>query len=371
MPRKRRGRGEGAVYQEADGRWVGAASFGYGGDGRRKRVKVRAGTKTEAQRLLAEVMSRGVPPDVNSLTVSAYLQLWLDGRHAAGLLGDTSHARLGSLIKNHLRDYWHRTRLGGLKATQIDVFFQHLRSEKVPVPTQAFAHRVLSSALREAVHKGLIPANPCDRVARPKVRPRDLRVLDEEQCRQLLDAARGHVLYPLFALAVGTGMRVGELLGLHWPAVDVEVGTVEVRATVARVRGQLVLKPPKTKAGRRKIRLPEYALAALREHRARQEQAGLLGQAVFCTPSGRLRYAHEVGYRLFRRLLAKAGLPRVRFHDLRHSHASVLLSRGCSLRAVASRLGHSKPELTLRVYSHCLPGDDAQLADVADLAFGN
>jgi integrase len=369
MARKRRGRGEGSVYREGDGRWAAVASLGYDGHGKRRRVKVRADTKAEAQRLLQEALRKGVPPDASNLTVADFIRLWLDGRHASGSLGDTSYARLGSLIDNHLRDYWQRTRLGTLKAAHVEMFFQHLRAEKVALPTQAFVYRILNSALADAVRKELLHANPCRTVAVPRCRPREMKIFDEAQCKQLLDAARGHELFALFCLAVGSGMRIGELLALQWADVDLEAGTVEVRATVARVQRQLVLKAPKTRAARRKIVLPAYAVEALRQHRGRQGDASLLGHAVFCTPAGRLRYAHGVAHRLFRALLAKAGLPRVRFHDLRHSHASILLSRGCSLRAVAARLGHSKPELTLRVYSHCLPGDDTVLAGVADLAF--
>jgi integrase len=311
----------------------------------------------------------GPRPDGATLTVGAYLCSWLDDLYAREVIGDTSRRRYETVLTKHLLPFWSSVRLCEVKLALGNQFCRRLAEGGAGLPTQRLALRVLNSCLNAAVGEELLPANPCARLRRPKRHDREVEILDEAQANHFLDVASRHEWYPLFAVALGTGLRVGELLGLHWPAVDLGKGTVEVKYTLSLVQGRLVLRTPKTKASRRKVRLPRRALEALRAHHARQKARGLVDAAVFCTRTGRLQYAHQVSYRLFHRLLAEAGLPRVRFHALRHTHASILLSRGASLRAVATRLGHRDPSVTLRVYAHVLPNDDADLVTVLDRVF--
>lgn len=192
----------------------------------------------------------------------------------------------------------------------------------------------------------------------------------------------GNPLYALFAVALGTGMRQGELLGLRWDDIDFEKGTVAVQRSLAQLRGQFVLKEPKSKRSRRSVALPRFALDALRDHRAAMLKEGNIAAPVFCTRTGQFIGKSNLIGQVFKPAVRRANaaaaskaeaagvtpevLPDIRFHDLRHTHATTLLSKGHSLKAVSQRLGHANVELTLRVYAHVLPTDDQKLADSLD-----
>jgi integrase len=189
-----------------------------------------------------------------------------------------------------------------------------------------------------------------------------MRVLTDEEVKVFLAAARRSRHYALFALAVATGMRRGELLGLHWPDVDFEAGTVTVRRTLVMVGQEFVLKEPKTKASRRTIAVPAFALDARHAHRKKMVARGFADRAVFRNCRGGFIRGYNLLRHSFQPILARAKLPRTRFHDLRHTHATALLSNGHPIKAVSQRLGHSDISITLRVYAHVLPADDARLA---------
>jgi integrase len=191
-----------------------------------------------------------------------------------------------------------------------------------------------------------------------------------DQIHKLLEAARGHPQEALFVLAVSTGMRRGELVGLKWQDIDFATGTLQVRRVLSRVPTKMVKQigesyveaETKTEKSRRSIVLAEFALEALKQHKARQEETKHKAGArwidhdyVFCTPTGRhLHPGHDVLEEL-KKLLKKAGLPDVRFHDLRHSVATMLLSMGTYPKVVQELLGHSQISMTLDIYSHVLP----------------
>ena len=204
-------------------------------------------------------------------------------------------------------------------------------------------------------------------------------------------AAWGQRCYPLLFLALATGCRQGELLALTWQDIDLQKGTLTVRRSLARADQGFEVKEPKTAASRRTIALPDLAGSVLTQHKAAMMKAGLLGAPIFCTRDGGYLLKQNV-LRSLRAVIRRANTPpgkinkggrpkkdekprpkesfemlklipaKLRFHDLRHTVASILLSQGQSIRAVSQRLGHSNPALTLRIYAHCMPSDDAQLA---------
>jgi integrase len=249
--------------------------------------------------------------------------------------------------------------------------------------TRKMAGVVLSNALRHAVRLKLIPHNPAADVTKARPAEREMQFLTERQGRRLLEAARGHRLYALFTLALGSGMRQGELLGLQWGDIDFERGTLEVRRTLTWVKKEPVLKEPKSKASRRKIAVPKFALDALWGHRQAALKAGLITAPVFCTKNGTFIAKSNFLRQVFRPLVKRANgkvdggcegpdqIPvEIRFHDLRHSHASCLVAAGHSIKAVSRRLGHAGIGITLRVYAHLMPNDDDTLATGADALFG-
>ena len=222
-------------------------------------------------------------------------------------------------------------------------------------------HSTLHCALKQAVKEGLIGHNPMDAVERPKVETQEFHIFTEEQARQFMTVARGSRYEALFFLALTTSMRKGEILGLMWSDVDWEKGTLRVERQLqpGRHSGE-VLAPTKTKSGRRQIKLGKIGLASLDAHRQRQEtQKVLAGDRwkengmIFTTGIGTFMDQTKVS-REFKRLLKKAGLPDIRFHDLRHTSISFLLDIGTPVNTVQRRAGHSKASVTTDIYGHVM-----------------
>jgi integrase len=201
--------------------------------------------------------------------------------------------------------------------------------------------------------------------------------LHEEQAQQLLAAAQGERLEALYVLALATGVRQGEMLALRWRDVDLDGATLQARATVHYTKGGYLFTEPKTKYSRRRIALPEIVVEALREHRRLQLSErlalGPLWEAmdlVFPDPAGKPIYGVSMVKHQFYPLLARAGLPRIRFHDLRHTAATLLLGRHTNPKVVSEMLGHSHVSVTLGIYSHVMPHRQQHAADAMDQALG-
>jgi integrase len=247
------------------------------------------------------------------------------------------------------------------------------------------AHAVLHRALKQAVKWNLVPRNVCDAVDPPRVSKKEMKVYGPEEVRWLLEVAQGHRLETLFVLAVSTGLRQGELFGLQWEDIDLQTGTIFVQRQLEEDNGKLRLTEPKSAKGRRRIDLPAFAVDSLWKHKARMLAEGRLACPVFCdTHGGWLRKSNFLRNE-FRPLIEKANekaikeatekgtvpvlLPVIRFHDLRHSHATLLLSQGVHPKVVQERLGHSQISLTLDTYSHVLPTLGKEAAEKLDNLF--
>ena len=236
-------------------------------------------------------------------------------------------------------------------------------------------HRTLSKALKQATDDGLIPRNVAGVVKPPRPRTEEIRPLGREQVWALLDTARGDRLEALYVVAVTTGLRRGELQGLKWEDIDLEAGTLQVRRTLSEPKGGYIFEAPKSGKGRN-IRLTQRATAALREHRKRQleermELGGLWQDhgLVFTSGIGTPMLGGNLN-RTFKAVLQRAGLPEIRFHDLRHSCATLLLCQGVNPKFVQELLGHADIALTLNVYSHVLPDMGDAAAGAMDTALG-
>jgi len=360
MNRKRRGRGEGSVYQETDGRWVGCISFGYSASGKRRRKKVHGATKQEVLDKLRQVQGRGAE-EASKLTMEQYLLRWLENT-AREKTGPTTYPRYKQIINNQLIPYLGQLPLAKFSAFHVEDFYAEMKRKGVANGSRYQAALVLTNALRHAVRLKLLPSNPASEVPKPKLDPREMRVFDENEVKAFLESAKRSRHHALFVLAVTTGMRRGELLAMHWPDVDFDAGTVTIRRTLVMVGNTFLLKEPKTKAGRRTITIPTFALAVLHEHRKKMVARGFADRAVFCNCRGAFIRGYNLLCESFWPILTRANLPRIRFHDLRHTHATALLSHGLPIKAVSQRLGHSDVGITLRVYAHVLPNDDAKLA---------
>jgi len=237
----------------------------------------------------------------------------------------------------------------------------------------------LHKALAQAVKWSLIPRNPADAVKAPIPSTKEMRPLSAQEARKLLEAACGNRLEALYVLAIHTGMRRGELLGLRWDDIDLDSSSIRVRRTLTRPENgkRFALGKPKTKKSCRTVRLTQRAVEALKRHRARQAEeklkAGSLYQdqgLVFASVNGGLINPSNLRQRSFASLLKRADLPHITFHDLRHTCASLLFQRNVHPKFVQELLGHASVAITLDTYSHMLPGMGSEAADAMGEAMG-
>jgi integrase len=389
MARKRRGRAEGSIYyREADKQWVAILSLGYDGNGKRKRRAVYRATKQEAQEKLRTLQTEalaGTLADTVRLTVGEYLQRWLENT-AKNRVRPTTFARYEQLVRLHVKPILGGVQLSKLRAIHVENCYAEMARRNATDWTRKMAGMLLTSALRHAVQLKLIPFNPATDVVKARPEEKEMRFLTDVQVKQFLAATHGLRLFALFALAVGSGMRQGELLGLQWEDIDFDIGVVSVQRSLAQLKGHFMLKEPKSKRSKRQIKVPKFVLIALQNHRQSMLKEGNITAPVFCTRTGQFIAKSNVIRRVFKPILNRANekaqkeateegtepslIPDIRFHDLRHSHATNLLARCYSIKAVSQRLGHASIELTLRVYAHVLPTDDEALATGLERMFG-
>ncbi len=371
--RARRGRGEGSVFRRKDGVWAAAFTVGYDEGGKRKRRVVYGTTKASVLEGLAKLRAdamAGIAMDPQRLTLAAFLFRWLEDASRPTVRPST-HRRYGELIRLHIVP-----RLGGLALSRLTP--AHLQGLLVSMEQSGASPRarqlvygVLHRALAQALRWGMVPRNVCDAVTKPRAPRPTMQVLTADQVARLFDAAANDRFHALYVLAVTTGLRQGELLGLEWDDVDLSSAVVRVRQALHELAGRLWLDEPKNSKARRTVDLPALAVAAVRIHRERMLAEGRPHGLVFCdTRGGPIRKSNLVR-RSFRPLLIKAGLPLIRFHDLRHTAATLLLAQGVHPKVVQERLGHAQIAITLDVYSHVLPSMGREAAAKLDIALGN
>jgi integrase len=369
---KRRGAGEGSLSELPGRGWMARVDLGFE-NGRRKRKAFFGKTRAEAARKLNKALAereQGRPIALPKQTLGQFLKRWLDESVDVSVRPRTA-TRYRELVQIHILPTLGRTSLTKLAPQDLQRLYTVKLAAGLAPRTVGHVHRVLHRALGQALRWGVVATNVCDTVDPPKVVRTEIRALNPDEARRLLLAAEGDPLEALYVLALTTGAREGELLALKWADIDLEQGSLQIRRTIGRVRGQgFVESEPKSAKGRRHIALAPTATDALRRHRERQFAerlaAGLVvagDSLVFCNGVGRPIEPQNLLYRSFRSVLKRAGLPPMRFHDLRHSAASLLLSMGAHPKVVQELLGHSQISLTLDTYSHVLPGLQRQAVD--------
>ena len=363
MPRQRRANGEGGVSRRKDGSWM--ARYTAQTPTGRKRKVLYAKSREEARRKLAEAIAerdRGLVYDSEGLTLGEYLARWLEDS-VRGSVKATTYQSYGSLVRLHVCPTLGSTKLSALTPAHVQALYRAKLDEGLAPKSVKHCHTTLHRALKQAVRWGLVPRNAAAEADPPRVRTPEMRPLSPTQARTLLDAARGNRLEALYVLAVTTGMRQGELLGLGWEDVDPEARTVRVRRTLTLAKGGPHLTEPKTPKSRRQIRLTSGAVVALERYQERQEAEGArrgpgwnAQGLVFCTRRGTPIRRDNLHDKHWKPLLGRAGLPDIRFHDLRHTCATLLLTKGVHPKIVSEMLGHSSFAITLDTYSHVIPG---------------
>jgi integrase len=368
----RRGAGEGTIRQRSDWRWE-ARVVVTEPDGRRARRSLLGRTRTQVRdklrvALRAEETGRPMPSD--RLTVGEFLQQWLTDSVRPSTRPSTYKSYAG-IVRLHLEPGLGRLSLARLSPQQVQAFLNAESAAGLSPRSVSMERAVLRQALGRAERWGLVSRNVAKLVEPPRVPRHEIRPLTADQARTFLDAIRGDRLEALYLVALGVGLRQGEILGLSWADLDLDLGTLTVRRALQRVDGHLVLIEPKSVTSRRVVALPAMVHEALRGHRLRQLEERLRGATRWRSDPRDLVFVSTIGTpldgivvtRRFQAVLAAADLPHQRFHDLRHACASLLLSQGIAARVVMEQLGHSQISLTLNTYTHVSPALGRAAAD--------
>jgi integrase len=372
----RRGNNEGSISRRKDGRWMGRYTV-HTADGPKQRA-VYGKTREEVSQKLTRAMADrdgGIVYDAGKLTLGDYLNGWLTDS-VKDTVRQRTYERYAQLVRVHIVPALGGVKLKNLTPAHVRGLCRSKLDEGLAPRTVQYVHRTLSKALKQAVNDGLIPRNAAASVKPPQPRREEIRPLDRDQARAFLATVYGDRLEALYVVAVTAGLRQGELLGLRWEDVDLEAGTLHVRRTLSEARSGRIFEAPKNGKGR-SIRLTRRARETLRSYRKRQleeklrmgslwQENGLVFPSQTGTPLGARNLVRSYKLRLER-----AGLSQdFRFHDLRHTCATLLLKQGVHVKFVQELLGHSDVSLTLNVYSHVLPDMGDAAAGAMDEALG-
>lgn len=375
MAKKRRGRGEGSIFQRDDGQWVAKINLGRDEHGKRQRRTVYGATKGEVQKKLLDLQQRhssGTLGDIDSLTLGQWLDAWLELRQSD--VGDTTHDGYEQHIRLHIKPAIGGVKLRQLKPLHGEMVLRQMAAAGGSVAMQGKVIGTLRAALKTAREQEVLKILPA--IKRPKagrkLASEEIQVWIREEIRVFLKAAEADRYHALYVLAIDSGMRQGELFGLPWDAIDWEQGAVSVRQSLTERCGVLTLKEPKTATSRRRLRLAPWALSAMNAHRQRMVACGLydkIGLVFVDRRGGPLRKSNFTR-RSFDKILARSGVKPIRFHDLRHTAATTWLLSGINIKAVSARLGHAKIQITLDIYAHFLPEMDEEIVATSQALFG-
>jgi integrase len=354
---RRRSHGDGGITVRKDGR--AQASF-TGSDGKRHYLYAKT-RKAVADRLrkAIEAKESGLYVTGSSQTVEHFLTRWLE---RADHLRPITRKRYEALIRLHALPHLGRLDIRKVRPDHVAELYQSLKGERKPA-TIGQLHAVLHSAFAEALRWNLIARNPVAAVRAPKVERVEMRILSNPEIYRFLAAVQGDPLEALYVLAVTMGPRQGELLALRWQDVDLEAGTISINATLTRINGVWHRSPPKTSASVRVVTVPPDALPRLKAHRVRMAEELLPmrgrteGEQLVFLHRGRAVNGFHLTERQFKPLLRRSELPDIRFHDLRHTAVSWMLSHGIPVHVVAKIVGHSNPAITMSRYAHVIPSD--------------
>lgn len=338
---------------------------------RRQKWHSVKGTRRDAEAELARLLNDfnlGSYVEPTKLTVDDFCQTWLRD-FAKRSVSAKTYERYRSLLLGNVAPVIGHVRLSKLSPLQIQSFYTGLletgrRDGKggLSAQTVVHIHRLMHKAFGQAVRWQLLSRNILDAVEPPRVQHTQMKALDDAEVKDLLDLTRNKPLYGPVLIALATGLRRGEILALKWPEVDFEGGQVRVVASMEQTKAGLRLKAPKTAKSRRSVTLPQFAINYLRDLKKTQAEERLRVGSVYDNQD--FVFAREDGSPVkpdtlstnFATMIRRSNLPHVRFHDLRHTHATQLLVQGVNPKVVSERLGHSKVAITLDTYSHVMPG---------------
>ena len=361
MPKKR-ANGEGSIRKRKDGRWEGRYTAGHHPvTGKQIFKSVLGKTQAEVKEKLKKALVEAGQIDFTKsgkYTVGTWMDEWFENV-AKIKVRPSSHQTYRGYIDNHIKPNIGSIPLEKLTTMDLQKLYRTLltkgRVERIEAENQPSGlsaktvrniNQVISSALDLAVAQKIIPSNPTDACELPKVEHREMQTIPEEQLQAFLAEAKATGVYEMYYIELATGLRRGELLGLKWQDIDWKNGIIKVRRQIARVDGQIVEAPLKTKNSYRTVTISPQAIEVLKQQRAKTHD-----QYVFPSPNGGPISPDSVN-NMLKRVLARAGIPKVRFHDLRHTFATIALQNGVDIKTVSGMLGHFSAGFTLDTYAH-------------------
>jgi integrase len=368
---KKRGNGEGSIHRRKGGGWCAQYTV-YTAKGR-KRKTLYGKTRLEVAAKLAKALSDregGITFDADNLRLGDYLQRWLEDSKK-GSVKRVTYEGYARQVRNHLVPTLGRIKLRALTPAHLRGLYREKTETGLSARTVGYIHTTIHNALEQAVKDGLVPRNVAGVVKPPQLCKEEIQPLTPAQTKSFLEAVGGHRFEALYVLAVTAGPRQGELLGLKWEDIALDRKLLQVKRTLSGIKGgEPVFSNPKSAKGRRSVKLTARAVEALRRHRERQleereEVAGLWQNhgLVFPTRIGTPMSRHNLVARSFKPLLKRAGLPEIRFHDLRHTCATLMLAVGANPKVAQETLGHANVTITLDTYSHLLPNMQNEVAE--------
>jgi integrase len=369
--KKQQGNGSGTVYarKNKDGKIIGyRGSYWVNG----KRRYVSAKTKTGCRDKLRQAMSDadcGLGVNAGGLTLGSYLDKWLP--NIKDTVRQRTWERYEQLVRVHIKPSLGSVKLKDLTRADLKNLYGEKLDSGLSARTVQYIHTTVHKALKDATIDELIPKNVAAHIRLPKPRKKEIHSLSPDQARAFLSVARDDRYEALYILAIHCGLRQGELLGLKWQDLDLDAGTLQVRRTMSETRTGRVEEQPKNGKGRR-IELTKTVAEALRTHQERQQEEiegadsyqdqGL----IFASSAGTPTNSKNLYWRSFKPILKRAGVPDIKFHELRHTCATIRVMRGQHPKKVQELLGHASIVQTMDTYSHVIPGmgDDDVMEEV-------
>ena len=359
---KKRANGDGNIRKRKDGRWEGRYVVGHDPDtGKMITKNVLGKTQAEVKEKLQKAIDNSKQLDFTKegkYTVGQWMDEWFEA-YAKVKVRPSSHQTYKGYIENHIKPNIGDIPIEKLTSLQLQKFYRRLLTEgRVPriesenqpkglsAKTVRNINQVISSAMDVAVKHKLILSNPTDGCELPKVEHKEMHTIHAEQLGAFLQEAKESGVYELYYLDLATGLRRGELLGLKWEDVDLAHGVIQVRRQVYRIDGEVKEVPLKTKNAYRNISISKDAVEMLKEMEKHR-----ISEYVFPSPTGGPISPDSV-LNMLHRVLKRAGLPAVRFHDLRHTFATLALQNGVDIKTVSGMLGHFSAGFTLDTYAH-------------------
>lgn len=346
--------------------------------GKRKRKKQRGfKTKREAEAALVQVEAEvihGTYIEPSKMLFKDYLEGWFVGKRST--LAEQSVTVYKTYLNNKIIPSLGHIPLSKLTSLHLQNFANELKEEDFSSKTIKKVFEIIRLAFEQAKDFDIVPKNVATKVKLPKLEQKAMEVWNEQEIIRFLQTAKDERYYLAFYLAITTGMRQGEILGLRWKDIDFESNTLCIRQTLKN-NGKGFLEGGKTKASMRTVDLTEEVMRSLKKHKASIAKEKLVGGGgyqdyglVVCTPHGTPLNPSNLR-RVFNRLITKAEVPKITFHALRHTHATWLLSKGVNVKVISERLGHSNIKVTLDVYSHVLPTMQAEVLTHLDALLSN